>query len=235
LISRRSVRRVVRRWVYIIGGLFLGLMVLINHWVINNTEAYVYTSWALLPDNDAGLVLGTSPYLKGGKANPQFRGRIEAAIMLYQLGKVKRLIVSGANPDASYNEPRQMWRELVQAGIPSSAITMDFAGDRTYDSVARTLEVFGMQRVTVITQAYHAYRAVFIGKKLRMKICAYAAPGGDISLFSRTYIREVLARLRAVLDIYILQPVAPDTSSPEQLQEPPEPMMPAPPLSAPSS
>jgi SanA protein len=211
------------------------LVVLINHWVINNTEAYVYSSWALLPDNDAGLVLGTSPYLKGGKVNPQFRGRIEAAILLYQLGKVKRLIVSGANPDASYNEPRQMWRELVQAGIPSSAITMDFAGDRTYDSVARALEVFGMQRVTVITQGYHAYRAVFIGKKLRMKICAYAAPGGDISVFSRIYIRELLARLRAVLDIYILQPVAPEASSPEQMQGPTGPDMPAPPISAPSS
>lgn len=182
----------------------LALVVLLcNRWVINSSDAYVYTNWALLPDNDVGLVLGTSPYTRGGKPNPHFYGRIEAAVQLYQIGKVRHLIVSGANPDRTYNEPRQMRRELVKAGIPENAITMDFAGLRTLDSVARAQEVFGLDRLTVITQEYHAYRAVFIGKKLNLRIAAYAAPGPGVSF--QPYVREVLARVKAVLDLFVLR------------------------------
>jgi len=182
----------------------VGLLTLLaNRWVINSTDAYVYRNWALLPENDVGLVLGTSPYTGSGKPNPHFYGRIEAAVQLYQIGKIRHIIVSGANPDDTYNEPRQMRRELVKAGIPDNVITMDFAGLRTLDSVARARDVFGLDRVTVITQEYHAYRAVFIGKKINMRIAAYAAPGpGPIF---QPYLREVFARVKAVLDLFVLR------------------------------
>ena len=181
----------------------VGLIVLLaNRWVINSTDSYVYTNWALLPENDVGLVLGTSPYTRGGKPNPHFYGRIEAAVQLYQIGKIKHLIVSGANPDETYNEPRQMRKELIKAGIPESVITMDFAGLRTLDSVARAKEVFGLNRLTIVTQEYHCYRAVFIGKKLDMRVAAYAAPGPGPSF--QPYSREVFARVKAVLDLFVL-------------------------------
>ncbi|MCK9385812.1 MAG: YdcF family protein [Nevskia sp.] len=201
---KRSLRRRLRRGLQITAVLVVVLIALINNWVINNSEAYVYSNWSLLPDNDVGLVLGTSPYTRGGKPNPQFYGRIEAAVQLYQLGKIKHLIVSGANPDSTYNEPRQMWRELTKAGIPSQVITMDFAGFRTFDSITRAQAVFNLDRITVITQQYHAYRAVFIAKKLHIRVVGYAAASDEIGVFSRTYWREVFARVKAVLDIYLL-------------------------------
>jgi len=198
-------KRAIRRWALTVTGFVVGLIVLGNHWVINNTEAYVYTDWALLPTNDIGLVLGTSPFTRDGEANPQFYGRIQAAIQLYQLGKVKHLIVSGANPDSTYNEPRAMWRELTKQGVPQQAITMDFAGFRTFDSITRAQAIFDVEKVTVITQRYHAYRAVFIGKKEHMQIMAYAAPGDENGIPLRQMVREWLARVRAIFDIYLLQ------------------------------
>ena len=198
-------RRAIGRWAAGLLGAAVGLVILLNHWVINNTEAYVYNDWTLLPTNDVGLVLGTSTRTRNGDINPQFYGRIQAAVQLYQLGKVKHLIVSGANPDASYNEPRAMWRELIKQGIPAQAITMDFAGFRTFDSVTRAQVVFDVKRVTVITQRYHAYRAVFIGKKLHMDIYAYAAPGDEDGIPLRQSVREWFARVKAILDIYVLQ------------------------------
>jgi len=200
----RHLGRRLRRGSLIAAAVLLGLVALINNWVINNTYSYIYDDWSLLPDNDVGLVLGTSPHTRGGEPNPQFYGRIHAAAQLYRLGKIKRIIVSGANPDASYNEPRAMRRELVKSGVPPQAIYMDFAGFRTFDSVARAQVVFGLDRVTIITQRYHAYRAVFVAKKLHMKVAGYAAPSEEIGTFSRTMAREVLARVRVVLDIYVL-------------------------------
>lgn len=210
-------RRILRRWFWN-GLIALGLIVLLsNRWVINSTEGHIYTSWALLPVNDVGVVLGTSPYTRDGKPNPQFYGRIQAAVQLYQIGKVKHLIVSGANPDSTYNEPRQMWRELTEAGVPASAITMDFAGLRTLDSMARAAEVFGLSRCTVITQEYHASRAVFIGKHYGMKVVGYAAPGGDSNWGLRPHLRETLARVKAVLDLYVLRTRPKFLGAPERI------------------
>ena len=200
----RHLGRRLRRWALIAAAVALGLIALINNWVVNNSYAYVYEDWSLLPDNEVGLVLGTSPLTRGGAPNPQFHGRIHAAAQLYQLGKIKRIIVSGANPDSTYNEPRAMRRELVKSGVPAQAIYMDFAGFRTFDSVARAQVIFGLDRVTIITQRYHAYRAVFVAKKLHMKVAAYAAPSEELGYFNRTMVREVLARVRVVLDIYVL-------------------------------
>lgn len=205
MISRAGFRRAARRWVFTSLGVLVFVIWLLNHWVINNTEAYVYSSWSLLPENPVGLVLGTSPYTRDGGDNPQFAGRVDAAAQLYQLGKVRHLLVSGANPGPNYNEPRAMFKALVKHGVPASAITLDFAGDRTFDSIARAHVVFGLQRFTIITQRYHAYRAEFVAKKMHLSAVAYAAPGGDeLGPLSRTRLREALARVKVVLDIYVL-------------------------------
>ena len=198
-------KRSLKRWL-VWSLAFLGLIILLsNRWVINSTDDYIYSDWALLPDNDFGLVLGTSNYTRDGRTNPYFQGRVQAAAELYRIGKVRHLIVSGANPDATYNEPRRMWQELTKLGVPAKAITMDFAGFRTLDSVARMQEVFGLTRGTVITQQFHAHRAVFIGRKMNMHVVGFAAPMADGSSPWRASWREIFARVKAVLDLFLLR------------------------------
>lgn len=220
---RLSTRRTVRRWLgFALFGLAL-VILLSNRWVINSTDAYVYTDWALLPDNDAAIVLGTSPYVRGGGSSGEFHGRIQAAAELFRYGKVKHIIVSGANPDSTYNEPRAMRRELVKAGVPEGAITMDFAGFRTFDSIVRAHAIFGLSRFTVVTQRYHLYRAVFIGKKHGLSVVGYvarAAPDGRYGI--RNPPREVLARVKAVLDVIFLGTKPKFLGEPERIQMTPE-------------
>lgn len=187
-------------------GLFTVFVVLCNRWVINSTDAYLYTNYALLPENDVGIVLGTSSYTREGESNPQFNERLRAAAELYRLGKVKHLIVSGSNPSENYNEPKRMRQQLVKAGVPEKAITMDFAGFRTLDSLARAQHVFAVNRCTIITQRYHAYRAVFLGKKLGMRVAAFVAPAGPNQDYGRRNPpREIAARVKAVLDLFVLR------------------------------
>lgn len=187
-------------------GLFVLTVVLCNRWVINSTDAYLYSSFALLPENEVGIVLGTSSFTRKGDSNPQFHARVRSAAQLYQIGKIKHIIVSGANPDSTYNEPRRMWQELTKAGVPAKDITMDFAGFRTLDSMARASQVFGLSRCTIITQRYHAYRAVFLGKKQGIRVAAYVAPVNDKgNMGSRNPPREIFARVKAVLDLFVLR------------------------------
>ncbi|WP_420467396.1 SanA/YdcF family protein [Panacagrimonas sp.] len=194
-------------------------VLLANRWVINSTDSRLYDNFALLPDNDVGIVLGTSAYTRKGQANPQFYARVDAAVQLYRLGKIKHLIVSGANPDSTYNEPRRMWQELTKAGVPAEAITMDFAGFRTFDTLSRAKHVFGLRRFTLVTQKYHAYRALFLGKKMGMSPVAFVAPIGPTGEpGNRHPPREVFARVKAVLDLFVLRTQPKFLGQPEAIQ-----------------
>ncbi|HEX4895004.1 MAG TPA: ElyC/SanA/YdcF family protein [Solimonas sp.] len=214
-----STRRRLQRWVAGIAIAVPVFVLLCNRWVINSSDAYIYKDWALLPMNDFGVVLGTSRYLENGKPSPEFNGRIAAAAELYRAGKVRHLVVSGANPDASYNEPRAMRRALVKAGVPEKAITLDFAGFRTFDSVVRAEAVFGLHQFTLVTQRYHSYRSVFLGRKLGLRVVAYLAPArADGGMGVRNPPREVLARVRAVLDIFLLRTQPRFLGEPEHIE-----------------
>lgn len=220
---RPATRRLLRRWFWFgtIGFVVFGA--LCNRWVINSTDAYLYRDWSLMPETPVGLVLGTSPYARSGKPSGEFQGRILAAAQLYQIGKVKHLIVSGANPDSTYNEPRQMRRALIEQGVPATAITMDFAGFRTLDSVARAPVVFGVQRFTLITQRYHGYRAIFLGRKMGLDVIGYMAPTGPSGeLGNRHPTREMFARIKAVLDIFFLKTQPRYLGDPEHIRLTPD-------------
>lgn len=219
-----ALRRAIRRWLVLAAVAFVLIVVLSNRWIINSSDAYMYREASLLPENEVGLVLGTSPYREDGKPSPYFYGRIRAAADLYQQGKIRHLIVSGANPDSTYNEPRRMLQELVKAGVPQSAITMDFAGFRTLDSVARAQAVWELPRFTVITQRYHLYRAVFLGRKMGLDVIGYEAPLGQTGNEPgpRNPVREIFARAKAVLDLLIFKTQPKFLGTPEKIDLAPQ-------------
>lgn len=175
-----------------------------NVWVVTSSRAYVFEDLEQLPDNDIGLVLGTSPYTREGHKNLLFKHRIQAAANLYHAGKVRHLLLSGANPDESYNEPRKMYQALRKAGVPDAAMTMDFAGFRTLDSMVRAQKVFGLHNFTIISQRFHDYRAVFIARHEGLDAVAYNRPQEDARQNLRTETREFFARAKAVIDLFVI-------------------------------
>lgn len=177
-----------------------------NFWVVRVARPHVVCDAARLPAQEAALVLGTSAYTWDGDPSVDFRGRIAAAAELYHRGKVRRLIASGTNPDPSYNEPRKMKQALRDAGVPDAAVTMDLSGDRTLESVINAYGEFGFRQFTIVTQEYHAYRAVFLAQKRGLDAWAYCAPGRSLPL------REILARVKAALEVLFLP--APESALP---------------------
>jgi SanA protein len=186
-------------------GLAVALLLLGNLWVVQSAQPYVYSDINTLPANDVGLLLGTSPYSRKGKESVLFQHRINAAAALYKAGKIKHVLASGANPDNTYNEPRKMYYALVEAGVPPEAITLDFAGFRTLDSVIRAGAVFKLERYTVISQRFHLYRAVFIARHDGIPAIAYAPPEVSDKQRRRIIAREMLARVNAILDTFLLK------------------------------
>lgn len=183
-------------------GMFL--LFVSNIWIVLSTKSQVFNSIEIIPKNEVGLVLGTSSKTMSGFDNQYFVTRIEQAAALYKSGKIKRILVSGDNETVYYNEPMKMKEALMEAGVPESAITLDYAGYRTLDSVVRCKEVFGITSVTIITQQFHSYRALFIGNYNGLKAIALTAGPAEHQDSFSVLTREYFARLKAVLDLYVL-------------------------------
>lgn len=175
-----------------------------SEWTVSDARHYTYDDVDAVPYNRVALVLGTSKYLIGGSPNHYFKYRIKAAAELYNNGKVDYILVSGDNATVQYNEPRQMRRALIQAGIPANAIYSDYAGFRTLDSVVRAKEVFGQARFTVVSQAFHNERAIFIARHFGIDAVGFNALDPSAYQGIRTRVREVFARLMGLLDLYVL-------------------------------
>ena len=120
----------------------LVIIIASNIWIVESTEDRVYSDLNMLPDHRIALVLGTSYRSVGGGPNPFFQKRIEMAATLYSMGKIDHFILSGDNSTKYYNEPLEMQKALVKKGVPESAITLDYAGLRTLDSVVRSKKNF---------------------------------------------------------------------------------------------
>lgn len=176
-----------------------------NAWVVAASIGRLHSDPATTPPHDVALILGTSDRLPGGGPNLFFQHRMAAAAALYESGTVQHLLVSGDNRSEFYNEPRTMQRALVALGVPSEAITLDYAGLRTLDSVVRAKEVFGQQRVLIVTQRFHNHRAVFLANRLGLDAHGFNAEPVHLPRGLRTRLREWLARCKAVLDVTILQ------------------------------
>jgi len=199
------VMRWLKKAVYVSIFSFLLLVVASNLWVVSSTAHNVFSDLSKLPDHRVALVLGTSNKTVGGRANPYFEERMETAAELYRMGKIDHLIVSGDNRSKYYNEPMEMRKALIKLSVPQTAITLDFAGLRTLDSIVRCKEIFGQSKIIIITQPFHSYRALFISHFYQLDAVAMVTDEDDEDYSLKVRLREYLARTKAILDLYILK------------------------------
>ena len=195
---------VFNKWMLILYGMGVAFVLFSNIVIVQSTKKDIYSKVNETPQKNIGLILGTSRYTVRGTTNLYFKYRIEAAVKLYHAGKISHIIVSGDNSDKTYNEPRQMWDALLNRGIPNNAITLDYAGFRTLDSVVRSKEVFGQSEIIIISQRFHLERALFIASKYKMNAVGFSAKDPPKKYSLKTDVREYFAKTKAVIDLYII-------------------------------
>lgn len=121
---------------FCVAATVFGVVTLANTWVLYHGGRAVYNEAESLSAGRVALVLGTAPRV-GRWNNPFFSGRMDAAAELYRVGKVRHILVSGDNGRKTCDEPTAMRDALVERGVQATDITLDYAGFRTLDSVAR--------------------------------------------------------------------------------------------------
>jgi len=201
--GQRAYGRFFRRVKYPLIGLLL-FIVWCNLYVIEFSNAHIFQRLENVPQRQAGLVLGTSKYLLTGGINPYFKYRVEAAAALYRSGKVEYLIVSGDGRGERYNEPRFFSEALVELGIPAKHILRDEGGLSTRDSILRCSYLYREKECVVVTQRFHAERAVFLARNSGMeRAVAFTAHDVPSALGLKVLFREIFAKVKAVLDVHL--------------------------------
>lgn len=192
------------KWNLFIITFLFGLIVLCNYWIVDSTKKQIYTDVNSIPTRKVGLVLGASKKTSRGTNNLYFTYRIQAAFELFKAKKVQYLLLSGDNHVKGYDEPSDMKEALIALGVPDSCIVLDYAGFRTLDSVVRSNEVFGEDSITIISQEFHNQRALFIANKNNINAIGFNSKEVNKNYSFKTRFREYFARVKCVLDIYIL-------------------------------
>ncbi|CAM4146044.1 ElyC/SanA/YdcF family protein [Vreelandella rituensis] len=185
--------------------LLLAIFVLVagNVWVLAHTSAYIERDVQQCGPEQVAIVFGTSNWTRSGARNPHFNGRMLTAANLIDHQQVHHLLISGDNRTQAYNEPRAMWRDLNRRGVMAEQMTMDFAGFSTFDTLSRAQGVFKVEKAVLVTQAWHLPRAVYIGRALGMEVRGCAALERPVAGVWRLKLREWVARVATLGDLYL--------------------------------
>lgn len=201
--ANRKKRKVIFISVLILIALALSAPVAISAYVKTSMEDYLITEdVALKIGADCILVLGAG--LKAdGTPNYMLQDRLDKGIELYKAGAAPKILLSGDNGQEKYDEVNAMKKYTLNAGIPSEDIFMDHAGFSTYESMYRARDIFLVEKVIIITQRYHQYRALYTGRGLG--IDSYGVVSEPRTYVGQRYrdIREMLARNKDFLKMII--------------------------------
>ncbi len=181
----------------ILGFSGVAVLMLFNLTVVTAVDDQILTvdEAAALPDDvDCIIVLGAGVRESG--PSPMLQDRIDFGVEAYNAGVAPKIIMSGDHGRPDYDEVNVMKAEAIEQGVPSADIFMDHAGFSTYESIYRAKEIFDADKIVIVTQKYHLFRALYIAESLGVE--AYGIPSDPRSYRGAVWRegREVLARTK---------------------------------------
>jgi vancomycin permeability regulator SanA len=161
------------------------------------------------------IVLGAG--VVDGRPSPMLAQRVDAAVGLFEVGAVDHLLMTGDNGSEHYDEVTAMRDRALHAGVPRDRVTRDHAGFATYDSCVRARDQFGVTSAVVVTQAYHAPRAVYTCRSIGIDAVGLRLPDWQHRSARAPFpyprdlrwsmsVREWLATTKAVVDVEVRRP-----------------------------
>lgn len=150
---------------------------------------------ARVNDVDCIVVLGCK-VKKDGSPSDMLADRLKRGVALYEAGAAPKLLMSGDHGQMGYDEVNAMKQVAMDAGIPSCDIFMDHAGFSTYETIYRIKEVFQAEKIIIVTQEYHLYRALYIAEQLGVEAYGVDADYRAYRGQEKRDVREILARCK---------------------------------------
>lgn len=170
---------------------------IINGYVKASVKSRILTTQkaAELEDVDCIIILGCQ-VKDDGSLSHMLRDRLMRGLEVYETGAAPKLLMSGDHGREDYDEVGAMKNYATENGVPSENVFMDHAGFSTYETMYRAKEIFKAEKVIIVTQEYHLYRALYIAEQLGMEAYGVSADLNRYAGQSMRDFREVLARCK---------------------------------------
>ena len=202
-----TVKKIIKRIIKI-AVLFIvivsGGIITINGYVKKSSEKWIISldEAEKLEGTDCILVLGAA-VKNNERPSAMLNDRLVTGIELYNKNVSDKILMSGDHGRKDYDEVNVMKDFAVNNGVPSENVFMDHAGFSTYESMYRAKEIFEADKIVIVSQKYHLYRAVYIARKLGIE--AYGVPADIQTYRGQKYrdLREIAARVKDFFNVII--------------------------------
>lgn len=198
--------RQIFKWIVFVTLAAIAAVIGINlHMCTSVREKIVSPETVFYTDADCILILGAGVRDDGSPSN-MLEDRLLTGIDIYENGVCTTLLMSGDHGREEYDEVNCMKDYAVSAGVPTEDIFMDHAGFSTYESLYRARDVFGAEKIIIVTQEYHLYRALYVAESLGLNAVGVSA---DLRTYYGQSLRETRELAARVKDFFytIFQPL----------------------------
>ena len=197
--KRKNKSPLVKVVIAILSLAVLGLSAIfcINAYVKGSVSERILTpdQASSLTDVDCILVLGCK-VKDSGEPSDMLHDRLRRGVELYDRNVAPKLLMSGDHGRDDYDEVTAMKHFALDEGVLSGDVFMDHAGFSTYESIYRAKEIFGVEKMIIVSQEYHLYRALYIAQQLGVEAYGVSADYRNYSGQTARDLREVLARVK---------------------------------------
>lgn len=167
-----------------------------NLWMVFTSRPLIHTlETAQNLTGDCILVLGCG-LRRDGYPSQMLRDRLDTAIVAYRMGLAPKILMSGDHGQVDYDEVNAMKDYAMEKGVPSEDIFMDHAGFSTYESMYRAKAIFHCEKIIVVTQNYHLYRAITNARAMGMEASGISANYRNFRDQWYFSLRESVARVK---------------------------------------
>jgi SanA protein len=153
------------------------------------------------------VALGCPPRTRNGRPSRYLLGRAQAAAAAFHALPTIEVLCSGNGDDpgpddeTESDEVAALATLLEAAGVPSTAIRFHRGARRTIDTIDYLAAEHPMERILIVTQAFHLPRTLFLARAWGLDAWGLAAPGPALGWRGR--LREGLGVVRAVWDVAV--------------------------------
>ena len=148
-----------------------------------------------LDDIDHIIILGAG-LKKDGSPSDMLADRLTVGAELLKSFPNAKIILTGDDNGEDYNEVASMKKFLMSMGIDENNLIEDGRGYSTYESIYRAANVYGADKVIIVTQEYHLYRALYISERMGLDAVGVSADTRKYLGQGFRNAREHLARVK---------------------------------------
>lgn len=180
---------------FVIAIMLILTVVVISVAIVDSTDGDVVEVSDISETYDCVLVLGAGLQSDGSPSH-MLEDRLKIAISIFNAADADVILMSGDRSGDSYDEPAAMVKYACENGVAPDDILVDNEGFSTYESIVRARDVYGFDKIIVVTQEYHLYRALYIADKNGVEAVGVSADLRTYRGQSMRDLREILARAK---------------------------------------